>query len=133
MHANASNIAVPFIATPRFGSPLIVSDDTPPARDLLPWAKVSISFNTRICSNALFGKVPAYTIFVQYCETKGKLLEAAQDTFSRLLDLIEHQREAVRNEAQNTVAAIDIEIERVFGEKERTLGALYQHTKEHGC
>jgi hypothetical protein len=68
-----------------------------------------------------------------YCETKERLRDKAQDLLGSLSDIARAQREALKNDAQHTVAALDQEFERLFGEKERTLGALYEHEKEHGC
>jgi hypothetical protein len=51
----------------------------------------------------------------------------------QLNELRAHRREALANEAENTVRAIDAQIERCFGEMESALGAFYQHRKEHGC
>jgi len=70
---------------------------------------------------------------VEYCETKSNLMQAAEDTLERLIRLARFQREALESGSEGTAAAIDQELEQTFGEKERRLGALYEHTREHGC
>ena len=57
----------------------------------------------------------------------------AQRVLGSLVDLMEREKVAVAVESDATMLAIDQEIERLFGEKERTMGALQQHRAEHGC
>lgn len=49
-------------------------------------------------------------------------------------ELVHQEREAVSTGKDHTVIkAIDDQIERAFGKKERAMGAFYEHVKEHGC
>ncbi len=67
------------------------------------------------------------------CERRDALMEETQRQLLRLADLARAQGEALRNNQENVVMAIDKEVERTLGEKERSLGALREHKKEHGC
>jgi hypothetical protein len=60
-------------------------------------------------------------------------VDETQRTLLRLAELARHQAEALRTGADNLIMALDKEIETTLGEKERTLGALQGHRKEHGC
>jgi hypothetical protein len=62
-----------------------------------------------------------------------KLMEDVRETLSLLTELIQRQREAIGSAPENTILAIDREIENKLGEKERRMGALKQHRTEHGC
>jgi len=67
------------------------------------------------------------------CQEKTDLIGRVQRVLSELVELLQHQREAVTAGAENTVTAIDQQIELKFGEKERAMGALQLHEQEHGC
>jgi len=67
------------------------------------------------------------------CQMKIALMSAAQKALTDLAELMHRQREAIASESENTLLAIDREIEVRLGEKERAMGALQQHRKEHGC
>jgi hypothetical protein len=51
----------------------------------------------------------------------------------RLSELARQEAEAVKNRNDETWLAIDKEIENELGRKERALGALKEHQREHGC
>jgi len=61
------------------------------------------------------------------------LAREVHDALEDLVELIRKESEAVSTESAAAIAAIDEELERAFGRKERTIGALYQHRGEHGC
>lgn len=67
------------------------------------------------------------------CEDKLKLMDQAQEALASICELVTQQRQALRAGADNTVDALDKRLEHLMGEKERRLGALRQHEKEHGC
>jgi hypothetical protein len=67
------------------------------------------------------------------CPKREALVDETQHTLMRLAELARRQADALRTGADNLVMALDKEIENTLGEKERTLGALQQHRKEHGC
>jgi hypothetical protein len=62
-----------------------------------------------------------------------KLMEEVRDTLGRLSDLMQREREAVGSASDEEMLAIDKEIENGIGVKERQMGSLRQHRKEHGC
>jgi len=67
------------------------------------------------------------------CETRDELAADVQRVLTDLVQLAHREIEAVKIGAQNTIAAIDKLIENTFGRKERAMGALVQHRREHGC
>jgi hypothetical protein len=69
----------------------------------------------------------------EICETRTKLMEDVQRALSEMVELIEREKQAVFVEAPNTIIAIDELIEKAFGRKERSIGALQLHREEHGC
>jgi hypothetical protein len=60
-------------------------------------------------------------------------MERAQGILLHLAELMHREREAIATESENTLLAIDHEIELAVGEKERAMGALRQHRQDHGC
>ncbi|HJT90295.1 MAG TPA: hypothetical protein VJ732_20630 [Bryobacteraceae bacterium] len=70
---------------------------------------------------------------MEACGEKRRLMESAQSLLVLLAELILRQQEAVRTEAENTVRAIDQEIERHMQQRETAMGALRRHRREHGC
>ncbi len=67
------------------------------------------------------------------CRKKIQLKYDVQVALSKLSQLIESQLGALADAGIEKVREIDHEIELCFGEKERAIGALQQHLKEHGC
>ena len=64
---------------------------------------------------------------------KSRLVSEVDTALSEMIALIELEREALHIGAPSTVAAIDEQIEKSFGRKERAIGALAHHREEHGC
>lgn len=67
------------------------------------------------------------------CPDKMHLMHQVQQTLEALTRLMQREHKAVETESEETMLAIDREIERLFGEKERSMGAFQQHCKQHGC
>jgi len=67
----------------------------------------------------------------QVCQEKVKLAEAVEAILRRLRDLRRRRRLAIESESQNTVAAIDQEIERCFRQEQRATNALGRHGREN--
>jgi len=67
------------------------------------------------------------------CDVQQQLIAQAQEHLLRLGELARAEADAVANRSANLIMEIDREIERVLWEKERALGALYEHRREHGC
>lgn len=64
---------------------------------------------------------------------RESLQAEAASVLQRLIDLTQHQIEAVEVNDQSKLMALDKDLETTFGEKERAFGALREHTKEHKC
>lgn len=67
------------------------------------------------------------------CPEATKLVEEVQRALGTLAQLMSVQREALVQKPETALLAVDRDIERQFGEKERAMGAPLQHRKEHGC
>lgn len=67
------------------------------------------------------------------CRRRSELTADVQRVLGELGDLMHRQRDAVGIAAENTVLALDKQIELKFGEKERAMGALEFHRREHSC
>lgn len=67
------------------------------------------------------------------CETQQKLAAEVQRYLSVLVDLAQAEREALRSRDDGLIMTIDRQIENAVGEKERAMGALRHHRREHGC
>jgi hypothetical protein len=66
------------------------------------------------------------------CPEKGKLIEAARQSLDKIRKLTDIQYGAV-NSYGDAIDSLDQDLENALGEKERRLGALKQHRKDHGC
>jgi len=61
-------------------------------------------------------------------------LEATVETaLARLSHVTTEQLDLFRSRKFNSVMRVDKELENLVGEKERAIGALRQHVKEHKC
>ena len=67
------------------------------------------------------------------CPRQQEIMEELQEHLMRLAALAREEAEAVRTGSENLWMAIDKQIESELGEKERALGALKEHRREHGC
>ncbi|HCC58416.1 MAG TPA: hypothetical protein DEQ47_14390 [Solibacterales bacterium] len=67
------------------------------------------------------------------CSEREALQREAAKNLQALIKLTKQQIEALTANDQARLLALDKTLEKVFGEKERSFGALRQHTKEHGC
>ena len=66
------------------------------------------------------------------CAERLRLIEKAQGHLERIAELSYSTARALTMDADE-VARLDREAEEEVGRKERTLGALRQHRKDHGC
>jgi hypothetical protein len=67
------------------------------------------------------------------CARQQQLMDEAQSCLVRIADLARAEAEALTNGTENIAMEIDRQIEHAIGEKERAIGALREHRKEHGC
>ncbi|HXS95975.1 MAG TPA: hypothetical protein VN736_15325 [Candidatus Limnocylindrales bacterium] len=67
------------------------------------------------------------------CLLKQQLIDGVQKHLIRLSELAKDAAEALRMQDDMRVDETDREIERELGAKERAMGALREHAREHGC
>jgi len=67
------------------------------------------------------------------CPTNLELLTAVVRALDRLAQLSNEQKFAREGGDPARATELDKELDLMFGEKERTIGAWQQHTREHGC
>jgi hypothetical protein len=67
------------------------------------------------------------------CIRQQELMDEVQSRLEKIAELAHAEVEALRNHNHNLWKAIDTQIELQIGEKERCIGALNEHRREHGC
>jgi len=67
------------------------------------------------------------------CCLQQELIEDVQRHLIRISELTRAVAEALKNKNENLAAEIDKEVDLELGRKERAMGALHQHRKEHCC
>jgi len=70
---------------------------------------------------------------MEKCPEYARLETAVSDVLARLANVATIQVEMFRAGNHSEFARLDKEIELIVGEKERAIGALRQHSKEHQC
>ena len=66
------------------------------------------------------------------CPERERLLEDARRATDTVIDLLLRQRRALRGSGQ-LACLFDDDLGKAIGAKERAIGALCEHEKEHGC
>jgi hypothetical protein len=61
------------------------------------------------------------------------LAKAVENCLSEIAETTDAQLKAFQNSDHNRVMQLDKHLELMVGEKERAIGALRGHMKEHGC
>jgi hypothetical protein len=67
------------------------------------------------------------------CPEYANLQHELQLTLQTLSDLTKAMLDAFRGNDRNAFARLDKELETTVGRKERVVGALRQHVKDHKC
>jgi hypothetical protein len=67
------------------------------------------------------------------CDVRARLQAEAQQHLKKVIELTQQQIEALARNDQQMLLTLDKLLELTFGEKERSFGALREHTKEHQC
>ena len=67
------------------------------------------------------------------CPEYANLQHELQLTLQTLSDLTKAMLDAFRGKDRNAFARLDKELETTVGRKERVVGALRQHVKDHKC
>ena len=70
---------------------------------------------------------------IESCDTYAELTAEVEAVLKKLVDLVNAQREAFLHEQAAEFMRLDKQLENTLGEKERFIGALREHQKEHGC
>jgi hypothetical protein len=69
----------------------------------------------------------------EQCQEYANLQHELQLTLQTLSDLTKSMLDAFRANDRNAFSRLDKELETSVGRKERVVGALRQHLKEHKC
>jgi hypothetical protein len=67
------------------------------------------------------------------CPERTQLSQTVDGILQKLVELTKSQAEAFRQRDDTEFMRLDKELELTVGLKERSIGALRQHTREHGC
>ena len=67
------------------------------------------------------------------CPEYAALEDNVTEALQKLVELIDAQLAAFRAREHGTFMRLDKELEMAVGQKERVIGALRQHAKDHGC
>jgi hypothetical protein len=67
------------------------------------------------------------------CLRQQELIEDVQRHLIRISELTRAIAEALASKNENLAAELDKQVDIELGLKERGMGALHQHRKEHGC
>ena len=67
------------------------------------------------------------------CKECERLRGEVQDALTRLTSITTAQLNAFRAGDEQTFMQLDKELENAVGSKERTIGAMRQHRREHGA
>lgn len=67
------------------------------------------------------------------CPVEERLAKTVSAILTHLIEITTAQLQAFREHRDEDLSRLDKELENTFGEKERTIGALDEHRKEHGC
>ena len=67
------------------------------------------------------------------CAEGTRLAAAVDEILRHLVELTRTQREVFQRRDDAEFARLDRELEQTVGEKERRVGALNQHRKDHRC
>jgi hypothetical protein len=67
------------------------------------------------------------------CPLQQELIEKVQRHLLNISELTRAIAEAIVNRNENTAAELDKQVDLELGLKERAMGALHEHRKEHGC
>lgn len=70
---------------------------------------------------------------VAKCTRHDELLEEAQKVLESIHELSAKQVETIEQGVSQRFLSMDRQLELAMGEKERAIGALREHDREHGC
>jgi hypothetical protein len=67
------------------------------------------------------------------CPDRQELTADVQNHLMQISQLARAVAEALANGNENFATELDKQVDLELGKKERAMGALHQHRKEHGC
>ena len=67
------------------------------------------------------------------CYRQQTLIDEAQRHLIRISELTRAIADALANGNENVAAELDKQVDLELGLKERAMGALHEHRREHGC
>lgn len=67
------------------------------------------------------------------CAEKERLMHAVQEKLMEVARFARLEVDIIASGDRDKILEYDQKIENLLGEKERTLGAYYQHVDDHGC
>lgn len=67
------------------------------------------------------------------CLQQQSLIAEVQEHLIQISHLTREIAEALAHGNENFAAELDKQVDAELGKKERAMGALHQHRKEHGC
>lgn len=67
------------------------------------------------------------------CPVEERLAETVSGILTHLIELTTAQLHSFREHRDEDLSRLDKELENAMGEKERAIGALDEHRKEHWC
>ena len=67
------------------------------------------------------------------CLRQQEIMAEVQSHLLRISELTRNISQALTDGNESLAASLDKEVDLELGRKERGMGALYEHRKEHGC
>jgi hypothetical protein len=67
------------------------------------------------------------------CNTRQRLEDLAQHQLRELAAMAHEEAEILKTGDEERIVEVDKRIENTLGQKERVIGALQEHRREHGC
>lgn len=68
-----------------------------------------------------------------HCEKYDQLAEDVERRLDQIAQTTTEQLQAFQSDDHGTLMRLDKQLEQMMGSKERSIGALREHMKEHGC
>ena len=68
-----------------------------------------------------------------HCEKYDQLAEDVERCLDQIAQTTTEQLQAFQSDDHATLMRLDKKLEQMMGSKERAIGALREHRKEHGC
>ena len=67
------------------------------------------------------------------CPKNQEMVEVIAGKLTQIVELAQAQTEARRNGDRKRAIELDKQLDLLYGEKERSVGAWQEHAAEHGC